>query len=271
MRFDMHIHSIYSPDSDSSIENIYEEAKAKGLDGIAITDHNSFAGSKAAMEKGFKDFIIIPGAEYSTEMGHLLVYFLREGLEEKGLTRDKLGRFKSSDIIEAAHKQDAIVFIAHPFSRGQLPDTSILKQVDGIEAYNSRAAKWINTRCNLDAMDHALRFKKPISAGSDAHCICEIGNAFIDIDVNSSNLDDIKSALISERCTIYGKTSSSIHKVRSDYVKCKKSRKYNPLRLLIKLLFFSAAEAILKAGLSKAPEEGIYSFKNERIERNDFI
>ena len=41
MRFDLHIHSHFSPDSNSSVEAILMQAQEAGLDGLAITDHNS--------------------------------------------------------------------------------------------------------------------------------------------------------------------------------------------------------------------------------------
>ena len=75
MRLDLHVHSEYSPDSHSSIEAILKQAQEVGLDGIAITDHNSVlsfsVASKLAEELGL-DLIIVPGAEISTREGHLI-------------------------------------------------------------------------------------------------------------------------------------------------------------------------------------------------------
>ncbi|MDL5501661.1 MAG: PHP domain-containing protein, partial [Candidatus Methanoperedens sp.] len=41
MRFDLHIHSKHSNDSGLSVDDILREAVRKGLDGIAICDHNT--------------------------------------------------------------------------------------------------------------------------------------------------------------------------------------------------------------------------------------
>jgi predicted metal-dependent phosphoesterase TrpH len=66
MRLDLHIHSQFSPDSHSSIEAILKRAQEVGLDGIAITDHNSvqsfFAASKLAQNLGL-DLTIVPGLQ----------------------------------------------------------------------------------------------------------------------------------------------------------------------------------------------------------------
>lgn len=271
MRFDLHIHSDYSLDSRSEVTEIIAAAKARGLHGIAITDHNNVSGSLDAIRANATDLVIIPGAEYSTEKGHLLVYFLKEGLENIGLERDSSGRFKSSDIIEHAHRQEALVFIAHPCNSGPMKDTDILKKVDGIEAYNSRAAKWRNLTSNIDAMKHSLEMGLPFSAGSDAHFIDEIGSAFIELNIEDNSLDIIKKALCSRQGKIYGKTSSSLFRVKSDLIKNKKLKAAIRPRLILKLMYFFFKELGLRLGIGATPEEGIYSFIDERIERHDII
>ena len=73
MKLDLHIHSKYSPDGRMEIEDIIKTAKARGLDGVAVTDHNSVKGGLSALEfcKG-SDFLVIPGIEVSTTKGHVL-------------------------------------------------------------------------------------------------------------------------------------------------------------------------------------------------------
>jgi predicted metal-dependent phosphoesterase TrpH len=48
LRFDLHVHSNYSPDGHSSVEEILKAAKARGLDGVAFTDHDTTAGGRRA-------------------------------------------------------------------------------------------------------------------------------------------------------------------------------------------------------------------------------
>jgi|BioPla2DNA2_1021312.scaffolds.fasta_scaffold12675_5 hypothetical protein len=77
--YDLHIHSCLSPCADELMtpKNICSMASLKGLDLIALTDHNS-AGNvriaeKAAMEEGI---LFLPGIEICTqEEVHLLAYF----------------------------------------------------------------------------------------------------------------------------------------------------------------------------------------------------
>ncbi|MDD2591723.1 MAG: PHP domain-containing protein [Erysipelotrichaceae bacterium] len=79
MFYDLHIHSALSPcaDNDMTANNIINMAKLKGLDLIAICDHNSvkqqLAISKVAKEKGID---LLYGIEIQTkEEVHVLAYF----------------------------------------------------------------------------------------------------------------------------------------------------------------------------------------------------
>mgnify|MGYP001117960901 CR=1 FL=1 len=76
---DLHIHSGLSPCADNNMtpNNIINMARVKGLDAIAITDHNSTKNLKSFTEVAKKNNIIcIPGVEVTTrEEVHILAYF----------------------------------------------------------------------------------------------------------------------------------------------------------------------------------------------------
>ncbi|QEK12319.1 PHP domain-containing protein [Crassaminicella thermophila] len=76
---DFHIHTALSPcaDEDMTPNNIVNMSVLKGLDAIAITDHNSVENCKACMQVAQnKDIIIIPGIELQTkEEVHLICLF----------------------------------------------------------------------------------------------------------------------------------------------------------------------------------------------------
>ncbi len=77
--YDLHIHSCLSPcaDNDMTPNNICAMAQLKGLDCIAITDHNSAGNVRAAYTAAKKFNInLIAGIELNTaEEVHLLGYF----------------------------------------------------------------------------------------------------------------------------------------------------------------------------------------------------
>lgn len=77
--YDLHIHSCLSPcgDNEMTPNNIVNMAMIKGLDVIAIADHNASQNVKAAMAVAQKrDILLIPAMELQTsEEVHLLCLF----------------------------------------------------------------------------------------------------------------------------------------------------------------------------------------------------
>lgn len=91
---DLHIHSALSPcaDDDMTPNNIVNMALIKGLDAIAITDHNSCDNVEAVMQVAGDRLLVVPGMEVQTrEEVHLLCYF------------DNLDKLNSFDDIIRAH------------------------------------------------------------------------------------------------------------------------------------------------------------------------
>ena len=75
---DLHIHSALSPcaDNDMTPNNIVNMAVLKGLDAIAVTDHNSCSNVEAVMKVAGDRILVLPGMEVqSREDVHLLCYF----------------------------------------------------------------------------------------------------------------------------------------------------------------------------------------------------
>lgn len=79
LAIDFHIHTALSPcaDNDMTPNNIINMSVLKGLDAIAITDHNSIENCRACMEVAKnKGIIVIPGMEIQTkEEVHLICLF----------------------------------------------------------------------------------------------------------------------------------------------------------------------------------------------------
>jgi len=154
-RFDLHVHSKYSYDCLSPIDEIVRYAKKRGLHGIAITDHNTIEGALRA-KRTVKDLIIIPGIEISSEKGHILAL----GVEEEIKSR------KVDEIIEEVHEKGGICVIPHPFYKLHHGMGEIPKGADGIETFNSRFLIGLN---NAKAARIAERLKLGQTGGSDAH------------------------------------------------------------------------------------------------------
>ncbi|NLL70896.1 MAG: PHP domain-containing protein, partial [Epulopiscium sp.] len=77
--YDLHIHTALSPcgDEDMTPNNIVNMALLKGLDIIAITDHNSCENVQAIIEVAEKtSLLVIPGMEIETaEEVHVVTLF----------------------------------------------------------------------------------------------------------------------------------------------------------------------------------------------------
>ena len=73
IKLDLHVHSMYSDDAIGTPKEIMRSIQQKGLQGFALTDHNTIDGAiKAAKELSNKEFVVIPGVEISTKDGHLI-------------------------------------------------------------------------------------------------------------------------------------------------------------------------------------------------------
>ncbi len=76
--YDLHIHSALSPcgDNDMTPNNIVNMALLKGLDIIAVTDHNTCGNCAAVMAAAGENILVIPAMELETsEEVHIVCYF----------------------------------------------------------------------------------------------------------------------------------------------------------------------------------------------------
>src|SRR3989442_9563585 len=108
VRLDLHNHTRHSPDSRVDPADLVRRGKAIGLDGIAITDHNSMAGLASAMEAAtdLHDFLVIPAMEVSTAEGHILAY---------GVTSPVPRDLPPPETVERIVAQGGIAVAAHPY------------------------------------------------------------------------------------------------------------------------------------------------------------
>ena len=157
---DLHVHTNYSKDGESSVEEILRQAEKDGLDAIAITDHDSVDGAKKALTFA-SPVLVIPGIEVSTKQGHLLVLGVKE-IIPAGL--DVVAT------VNIARRMGAIAILPHPYhvwrhgvARRKKAGMHI---VDAVEAFNSR---YIVGSANQKAARIAKRLGKPCVGGSDAH------------------------------------------------------------------------------------------------------
>lgn len=182
MKVDMHVHTCYSEDATLSLETIIETCQRRGLDGVAITDHDTIAGALALKEiapwpttcQG-RPFLVIVGEEIETTKGEILGLFLKEEIPG-GLTPE--------EAMDRIREQRGLVGVPHPLDRvrrsalGQKALLEIWEELDFLEGFNSRV---LLPGDNLRAQNFAQAKGLPLTAGSDAHTTYEIGRAYVEM------------------------------------------------------------------------------------------
>ena len=212
---DLHIHTLYSKDSLSRVEDVLAAAEKKGLHAIAITDHDEIDGAfearDLARQKGLALQVII-GEEVSTDRGDLLVYFLKKRIAP-GRLGDVLAEVKRQGAVcSAAHPYD---FVRHGINLEQLP-TRQLSAIRAVEAFNARVSVPAH---NPRAEKFALSHGKALLAGRDAHHTSEIGAAFVEFE-GVQELD--AKSLLSAKRTLGGKLSPKYVHLFSRYAVLRK-------------------------------------------------
>ena len=198
MRIDMHIHSNRSRDASASPEEIVAQAKAVGLAGFCVTDHNSIDGSLRTVELARAEGLVsVVGVEVSSSDGHVLAYGV-EGLPERGLAMD--------DTIDRIHALGGIAVAAHPwrFPSGMGRVLVMKGGFDAIEVLNGGNS----SRANRHAAAVADARSLPKVAGSDAHKIAEIGRSYTVVDDLASG-DDLIAAVTSGRTRVEGRSRTA--------------------------------------------------------------
>ena len=196
LKFDLHIHSHYSFDSLTKPQTIAEQAIKKGLDGIAITDHNVFKIDWGKLQSKYPELIIIRGTEIGTSgVGDILCYFITNAITSKD----------PFEVIKQTHEQGGFTVLAHPFHHNRIRESypdKLMKLLDAVETGNSH-----NIINQKQAIKLANDYSKPCTGGSDAHFPNEIGNGLTLIDISHDealNIKNLKKALLKgivQKCT----------------------------------------------------------------------
>jgi predicted metal-dependent phosphoesterase TrpH len=207
LRIDLQTHTSYSQSCGwMSPERLVQRAERIGLNGVAITDHNTMAAVDTARRAASEDFLVISGEEIDTPEGQLIGLFLNECVEPWQST---------SSVIDEIQDQGGLLLAPHPFDamrKGHNRIDDYVTKFDAIEARNSRC---IRSAYNAKAAAFADRHGLPATGGSDAHFAQELGNAWtqITVDCQSNNeekimLEAVKDAIRAGRVSPAGSTGS---------------------------------------------------------------
>jgi predicted metal-dependent phosphoesterase TrpH len=175
-RFDLHVHSFFSGDAASSPEQLVAAARARGLAGIAITDHNSCESAEYCLKHGLAredgtpvdGFLVVPGVEVSTADGHLLCI---------GVTLPLLIGEPAVSVEQMVQDLGGVAIPAHPYDKWRAGiREEVLRQMRTpvIEVFNAAVT---SRDFNVQAKAFAAQNGKVGTAGSDAHHASAVGTA----------------------------------------------------------------------------------------------
>jgi len=210
MILELHAHSKYSFDSMAKPRKILEAAIKAGLDGIAITDHNTIRGAvETATINQNPKFQVIIGTEIASDAGDIVGLFLSDEIRAR----------KYMEVIDEIHRQNGIAVLPHPYKGHRLID-EMIRNIDLIEGINARTSMEDNNK----AIELARRFDKPIIAGSDAHFLWEIGRCRVAIESN-----DIRQALLEGKISLQTALTPRYFLNASQIIKSVKKHKYHKI------------------------------------------
>ncbi len=190
---ELHSHTHASDDCLMRPADIVRACARRGIDRLAVTDHNTISG--AVEMQTLAPALVIVGEEVMTTRGELLGYFLRESVPAG------LGPLET---IARLREQGAAISVSHPFDRlrhgaWQPADlASIIDLVDAIEVFNSRC---IYAEDNDRALAFAREHGTLGSVGSDAHSLRELGRALLKVPAAGTPAELIAGFGAGERVT----------------------------------------------------------------------
>ncbi|NOZ89632.1 MAG: PHP domain-containing protein [Crenarchaeota archaeon] len=205
LRGDMHMHTTVSDGRDPP-QRVVLEAHRKGLDFIAVTDHDSFEGglrARRAAEAMGLDIVVIVGNEVRTTRGDVLVYCPGERLPER-VPRDPL------ELLDYMHSEGCLVVPAHPFDVRRKGIGSLVYKArwDAIEVFNAHSDPLSNRKAEQAARELGL----PGLANSDAHVAEAVGSAYNLVEADEASDEAILEAVRRGRVTpVPGRPGVSVY------------------------------------------------------------
>ncbi|UCH56620.1 MAG: CehA/McbA family metallohydrolase [Candidatus Bathyarchaeota archaeon] len=186
LRIDLHIHTFHSSDSHVTIEDAFRRCRELGLDGFAITNHDSLVElpHSTADTSGL---VIISGMEITAKGGHVIAFDIAEEIEAK------LGL---AETVERIHEQGGIAIIAHPYSvlRTWVNDKEIEEAgLDCVEVANAYQFPYAYTLAKNVRL--AERLGLPKTGGSDAHIPRTVGRAYTILEAEERSVQGVLGAL----------------------------------------------------------------------------
>ena len=236
LRADLHLHSCHSGrashlrflralDCYSSPDDVYATAKARGMDLVTITDHDSIDGCLEFLDRhpAADDFFVSEEVECRFPDVDLKVHIGAYDISEE-VHRDiqplRRNVFEAAAYLRA---QGTFFALNHPFFffRGQMPIESYLEAIaelfPAVEARNGTMLREHNelTGAIVDGWSTAGHVRLATTGGSDAHTLSGIGTTYTE--APGSTREDFLQSLRARRGRAAGRHGSAWREAREIY------------------------------------------------------
>jgi predicted metal-dependent phosphoesterase TrpH len=179
IRVDLHLHSNFSHDGQSSLEELIARAKECGLDRLALTDHNTVEGALQLVR--IAPELAIAGEEVKTLEGEVIGLFIT----------NRVSPFLTpEEAMDLIHGMGGLTYLPHPLDRYRSHFRAervadMATRIDIIETYNP----WCDAAANQAAARLAEDLNKVGATGSDSHSALELGRSWMEMEEYSGAED----------------------------------------------------------------------------------
>lgn len=167
LRIELHCHTRASHDGMITPDGLAKAALRRGLDAVAITDHDTIAGAlefRAWMRGRNIPLEIVIGEERTLDDScHLIGLFLQEPLRSS----------TAREAVAEIHAQGGLALVPHPFRKDGLrgPNAAQMIEADAFEIHNAKCSHALNEQARIAFADGT----EGIFGGSDAHYEADVG------------------------------------------------------------------------------------------------
>ena len=166
VRVDLHNHTWYSKDGMMSPGKLFWLAKKRGLDAVAVTDHNRLTVVTN------DEITVIPGEEIRTTRGEIIALFINEEIPP---------HLEPEETIDLIKEQGGLVVIPHPFDKFRKRTALLLnyrKELPKNILIEVKNGRYVKKEFEERALAYARERGLPMVGGSDAHTPVEVGRCY---------------------------------------------------------------------------------------------
>jgi predicted metal-dependent phosphoesterase TrpH len=160
---DLHSHTHHS-DAPGTLVQLVAAARRRGLDFLAVTDHNTLS-HLPYLRACPEDLLLIPGEEVTNRFGHMTVLGVRELVDFRWRTHEELQM-----VIEHARRSGALTVAAHPAAPEMEWGPGLEAPVDAVEVWHGPSRER-NRAVRAAWAGELSRDRRLVGVGgSDCHC-----------------------------------------------------------------------------------------------------